>query len=198
MLIGKNAPNFNTIAIMPNGQVENDFNYWEFAKDRLSVLFFFSMAFSYICPTELLALRNRFAEFKKRDIPVCVISCDHQLSLQRWTQLPIESGGVGQLPFPVLADPARRISEAYDVLVNGSLSLRATFMIDKAGVIRAQLITDFHIGRNVDEIIRITDAHQEYEKTGELIPANWNIGAPTLTGDLKNLIKFLKSRAETI
>lgn len=191
MFVGKNAPNFTTLAVMPDGSVKNDFTFWENAQGGMSVLFFYSMAFSYICPTELQALAHQHEEFKKRKVPVFAISCDQHIALQRWTQLPIEAGGVGPLPFPLLSDPSRRIAESFGVLVNQSLSLRATFLIDKLGVVRAELLQDFHMGRNIDEVIRLVDAHQHHEKTGELTPANWTGMEPALTSDPADLSKYL-------
>lgn len=196
MFIGKNAPNFTTLAVLPDGSLKSDYNFWDHAgaHQGMSVLFFYSMAFSYICPTELQAIAHQYDEFKKRKVPLFAISCDQHVALQRWTQLPIEAGGVGPLPFPLLADPSRRIAESYGVLVNQSLSLRATFLIDKLGVVRAQLMQDFHMGRNVDEILRLIDAHQHHEKTGELTPANWTIDQPALTSDPAELSKYLLRR----
>ncbi len=197
-LIGQHAPNFTTVAIMPDGNLKTDFDYWGHSQGGMSVLFFYSMAFSYICPTELLALRNRYAEFEKRKMKLCVISCDQHIALQRWMQTPVTEGGTGKLPFPVLSDASRRVAEAYGVLVNQSISLRATFIIDKLGAVRHQSMSDFHIGRNIDEIIRLADAHQHHENTGELAPASWYPDTPALTGDLNNLNQFLRQRAETI
>ena len=193
-LIGKNAPNFTTIAILPDSNVQGDYDFWAHAgvHDGMSILVFFSMAFSYVCPTELLALAAQYEEFKNRNVQVFAISCDQHVALQRWLQLPVESGGLGSLPFTLLSDPSGRIAETYDVLVNQSVSLRATFLIDKLGVVRAQLMQDFHLGRNTDEILRLIDAHQHHEKTGEMTPANWQSYQPALTADPAALAQYLR------
>ena len=196
MLIGQNAPSFNSMVILPNGSVDNEFNYADYVSGKMAVLFFFSMAFSFIDPTELIALRQKFKAFQQKGVVVTAITCDSYLAIQQWLATPPEQGGTGPLPFPVASDPTRKISAAYGVLVNDTLPLRATFLIDKLGVVRSQMVNDFHMGRNIDEILRLIDAHQHHEDTGRLCPANWQEGRPSLTSDRDELAKYLRKYSD--
>ena len=153
------------------------------------------MDFSYICPTELVALNNRFNEFLKRDVAVVAISCDSQIVHQKWRSVPAAKGGIGDFRFPLIVDMGRRVSEGYGVCINNSLSLRATFITDKAGIVRHQSINDFQIGRNIDEVLRFIDAQIFYQETGKLCPANWQSGDAGFFADDKSLLQFMEKNA---
>lgn len=195
ILVGQASPSFNAMAVMPDGKIEREFNFESATKDQMNVLFFFSMAFSYVCPTELLSLNEMMSEFKQRKTLVHAIGCDSHLSIQRWVMQSVDQGGLGgPIGFPIISDPSRKITEAFGVLVNNTLPLRATFLIDKYAVVRSASINDFHMGRNIDEVLRLIDAHQIHEATGELAPANWTKDQPTLTSDPSALGKYLSQR----
>jgi len=184
MMIGQTAPNFNSIAIMPDGALDKEFDFQSYVEGKMNVLFFFSMAFSYICPTELLALNAATAAFRQREVMVTAISCDSHMSMQQWVDQSMEQGGLdGRVNFPIVSDQSRKIAQNYGVLVNGTLPARATFIIDSLRVVRSQMLNDFHMGRNIAEIVRLIDAHQHHEQTGQLCPANWERNQPSLTGE---------------
>lgn len=191
LMIGQTAPNFTSMAIMPDSNIES-FDYAAHVQGKMSVLFFFSMAFSYICPTELLALNAAMTAFNERDVAVIALSCDSHMSMQQWINQSMDQGGLdGRVSFPVVSDQTRKIAQNYDVLVNGTLPVRATFFMDKMRVIRSQMMNDFHIGRNISEIIRTIDAHQYHEQTGNLCPANWERGQPALTGEREQYSDYM-------
>lgn len=195
ILVGQVAPNFNAMAVAPDGKIEREFNFENKTNGSTNVLFFFSMAFSYICPTELLALSEAMDEFRQRKTIVNAIGCDSHLAMQRWVMQPIEQGGMGgPLGYHLVSDPSRKITEAYGILINNTIALRATYLIDKSGVVRHAAMNDFHMGRNIDEILRLIDAHQQHETTGELAPANWTSSQPTLNSDPAELSSYLSSR----
>jgi peroxiredoxin (alkyl hydroperoxide reductase subunit C) len=93
---------------------------------------------------------------------------------------------------------SRRVSETYRVCVNNSLALRGTFILDKRKIVRHESVSDFQIGRNIDEILRIIDAQQHYEKTGRLTPANWQPESEGMYADEKSLIQFMQKYADIL
>ncbi|MBI1273185.1 MAG: redoxin domain-containing protein [Alphaproteobacteria bacterium] len=192
LMIGAPAPNFTGVAILPGGYVKTDFELDDHINARPAVLFFYSMNFSYVCPTELLALDVRMAEFDRRKCHVVAVSTDSYLSHQRWTEIAPERGGIGPVRFPIVADASREIARSYEVLVNGAVALRATFLIDRRGMLRHMQINDFPIGRNIDELLRTIDAMQHHEQTGRLCPGNWRSDEQGIEPTPESLIEWIK------
>lgn len=198
LLIGQDfreQHDFMSPAIMPDHTVESGFQLSDYIDQTPAVLFFYTMDFSYICPTELVALNNRMAAFQERGVKVVAINGDSHLSHQQWREKSVYEGGVGNLQFPMVADMTRDIAKAYDVLINNSLCLRGTFLIDQEGYFRHQSINDLPVGRNIDEILRIIDALQLYQMSGQLCPANWQKGEPGLIPEPEKLQDFMQEKA---
>ncbi len=191
LLVGKTAPDFTSLAIMPDDSFESSFNLTKYLNGKMGILFFYAMDFSYVCPTELIAIDKRVNSFKERNVLPIAISVDSHLSHLRWKTIAPERGGIGKVQFPLVSDLTRRVSQGYDVLVNDSLSLRATFLIDKIGVVRHQSVNDLPIGRNIDEMLRTIDALQHHEKTGEVAPAGWVKGKSAMKPDEEGVEKYL-------
>ena len=184
LLIGKNFQenhDFQAPAVMPDGSIEQNFSLSEYIQGSYGLIFFYSMNFGFVCPTELMALSNRAQSFQSRHVKPVVISCDSYLSHLEWRNKSLELGGIGDFPFPLIADTSRGIARGYECLVNESMALRGSFIIDREGSFRYQNVQDFPIGRNIDEIIRVIDGLQSYQKTGKLCPAGWTTGQETLT-----------------
>lgn len=198
MLVGKyfdEGHNFVSPAILADGSTKIDFELKPFIEGKFAVLFFYTLDFSYICPTELYALGNRIQKFKQLGAEVITISGDSHLSHSEWRNKPIELGGVGDLPFTMVSDISRKIARTYDVLINDSMSLRACFIIDPQGYFRYEAIHDLPIGRNIDEILRVLEALKTYQKTGELLPAGWTQGKDTLTPTADHLSDYMVRNA---
>ncbi|MGD9649575.1 MAG: peroxiredoxin [Dongiaceae bacterium] len=198
LLVGKPAPNFTALALMPDNSVNTEFNLDQYITGKVGVLFFYALNFSYVCPTEIIALNNRMAEFQARGAHVVGVSVDSHLSHIWWKNLPVARGGIGQIQFPLVSDLTRRVAQGYDVLVNDSLCLRATFIIDKIGVVRYQAVHDLPIGRNIDEILRTIDALQHHEQTGYVCPANWSKGKEAVKPDVDGLAQFMNKNAGSL
>jgi peroxiredoxin (alkyl hydroperoxide reductase subunit C) len=194
LMIGSPAPNFKAIALLPGGHLKTDFELDDHINSRPAVLFFYSMNFSYVCPTELLALNASMAEFEKRGCHVLAISTDSYLSHQRWMEIAPEEGGLGEVRFCMLADANGEITRSYGVLVNGAVALRGTFVIDRGGFLRHVQINDFPIGRNIHEILRTVDAMQYHERTGRLCPGNWRNGEKGLEPTQASLLAWVRQR----
>lgn len=138
------------------------------------VLFFWPMDFTFVCPTEIAAFGRRHADFADRDAQLLGASIDTHFVHLAWRQ---HHPDLKELPYPMLADTKRELSQALGVLhPQDGVALRATFIVDPQGIIRHVSVNDLNVGRNVDEVLRVLDALQ----TDELCPCNWKKGDPTL------------------
>ncbi len=148
--VSEPAPEFTCDAVMPNG---------EFHKVSLSdyrgkwvVLCFYPLAWTFVCPTEIIAFSERMNEFKALGAEVLWASVDSQYSLLAWTQAKRKEGGIGKVNFPLLADVNHSIAADYGVLlVDQGVALRGTFLIDPNGVLQQATINNLPVGRSVDE-----------------------------------------------
>jgi alkyl hydroperoxide reductase subunit AhpC len=137
------------------------------------VLFFYPRDFTFVCPTELVAFSELAHEFAAEGAAVIAASTDSYWSHRAWFE---RDPMLGRVAFPVLADTTHAMSEAFGVLVPDGSALRGTFLIDADGVVRASTVVDQSVGRNADETLRTLQAL----RTGELCPAYWRPGTPTL------------------
>jgi peroxiredoxin 2/4 len=190
-LVRRKAPGFIAPAAMPDDTIRQDFALEEL-KDRYVVLLFYPMDFSFVCPSEILAMDARLEEFRKRDCSVMAISVDSVYSHLAWKRTSVDEGGIGPVRFPLVSDLTKNISRAYGVLVDDSVALRATFLLDRAGVVRHVVINDMDIGRSIDETLRTLDALRHFEDTGELCPANWEKGKGAMQGTPAGVKRYLK------
>jgi alkyl hydroperoxide reductase subunit AhpC len=140
------------------------------------VLFFYPADFTFVCPTEIRGFHARRAEFAQRDCQILGVSVDDVESHRAWVN---ELGGVG---FPLLSDPARVATRAFEVLnETDTRAFRATFVVDPAGRVAYFVVSPMNVGRSVDETLRVLEAL----RTGRLCPADWRAGDPTLDPALK-------------
>jgi peroxiredoxin (alkyl hydroperoxide reductase subunit C) len=137
------------------------------------VVFFWPMDFTFVCPTEIAEFGKRNRDFADRDAQVLGASTDTHYVHLAWRQ---NHADLKSLPFPMLADTKRELSQELGILHADGVPLRATFIVDPEGVIRWVSVNDLSVGRNVDEVLRVLDALQ----TDELCPCNWKKGEPTL------------------
>src|SRR5690606_7060110 len=131
------------------------------------VLFAWPKDFTFVCPTEIAAFGRKNGEFADRDAQVLGMSTDSEYVHAAWRR---DHADLRDLPFPMLADVKRELSQALGILHREEgVCLRATFLVDPEGVIRHVSVNDLDVGRNVDETLRVLDALQ----TDELCPCNW-------------------------
>jgi len=189
--IQKEAPDFKAPAIMPDGSFK-EVSLKDY-RGKYIVLFFYPLDFTFVCPTELIALDERMEEFKKRNAEVIGVSVDSQYSHYTWRNCPRDKGGIGELKYPLVSDLDKGISRQYGVLLEKpGVSLRGLFIIDRDGILRHITINDLPLGRNVDEILRVIDAIQFHEKQGEVCPANWKKGEEGMKPDQKGLESYAR------
>lgn len=176
-LVGLEAPRFVMDAVMPDksfGKVslEDIMN-----EGKWTVLFFYPMDFTFVCPTEITAMSDRYDEFEDLDAEVIGVSTDTIHTHLAWINTERTKNGIGQLKYPLAADHNHRVSREYGVLVEEEgVALRGLFIINPEGELQYQVVHHNNIGRDVDEVLRVLQALQ----TGGLCPANWRPGQATL------------------
>lgn len=175
-LLGENFPHIELKAIDSMGD-EEKLNLVEMAKTKGKkiALFFYPKDFSFICPTELIALQESIDEFEtKRDTLVFGISCDTTDVHFAWLSQPQDEGGIKGVEYPLLSDSKRELSEMLGILDNeDGVPFRATYLIDSSGEVFYQSINPMYIGRNIDDYLRIIDAQIIKETKGMGCKANW-------------------------
>lgn len=196
ILVGKKAPDFSASAVLGSGEITNEFNLHKAIQGKYGILFFYPLDFTFVCPSELIALNNRHDEFVKRDTVVMGISIDSQFTHNAWRNTPVENGGIGALSYPLIADVNHQICQAYGVEhPTAHVALRGAFIIDKNGIIRSQIVNDLPLGRNIDELLRLIDALDFHEKHGEVCPANWSQGKTGIKPTVQGIATYLAKEA---
>lgn len=207
VLVGKKAPSFSAAAVVNGGEIVKDFSLDQFIGKNHVVFFFYPKDFTFVCPSELHAFQAKLGEFEARGVKVVACSTDTEESHWGWLQMPKEKGGIQGVKYPIVADTAKTISEAYGVLageydydVDGNMiatgpmiAYRGLFLIDKSGIVMHELINNFPLGRNVDEALRMVDALQFFEENGEVCPANWHKGEDGMKASFEGVAEYLAS-----
>lgn len=196
LLIAKEAPDFSAEAVMPDNRIQKDFSLSSL-RGRDVILLFYPLDFSFVCPTELLAFDAQIDDFKSRDAEVVGISVDSAHAHLAWKKQPVEDGGIGPIRFPMVSDLNKKISEAYGVLMEEGMALRAMFLIDREGIVRHATLNDLPLGRNVAEALRTLDAWQFYRRRGHLCPVNWQKGDRGIPESNDGAVDFLSQFAKT-
>ncbi len=191
VLVQKQAPDFKAQAVMPDGSFK-EITLSQY-KGKYVVLFFYPLDFTFVCPTEIIAFSDRAAEFEKEGVQILGVSVDSHFSHLAWRNTARDQGGLGNITYPLVADINKRIARDYDVLVDDAVALRGLFLIDKAGVVRHQVVNDLPLGRSVDEALRMVQALKFFEANGEVCPANWKEGARTIKPTVNESKKFFSA-----
>ncbi len=198
VLVGKKAPDFNAAAVMPDGSINDHFSLSDY-KDKYVVLFFYPLDFTFVCPTELIAFSSRIKEFEERGVQVIGCSVDSQFTHVAWRNTPVADGGIGSVAYPLVADVKHKICQDYDVEFDtAGVAFRGSFLIDREGIVRHQVVNDLPLGRNVDEMLRMVDALQFTEKYGEVCPAGWNKGEKGMVPNREGVASYLSTEADKL
>jgi len=174
--INEKAPTFKEDAFINNEIKKISLDDY---KEKWVVLFFYPADFTFVCPTELGELAKHYEDFKKLNAEVISVSTDTAFVHKAWHDT---SETIKQINFPMLADPAMRVSKAYETLIEEEgVSLRATFLIDPKGIVKAYEFHNNDIGRSITELLRKLEAAKFVEEhNGEVCPMNWHPGEKTL------------------
>ncbi len=199
VLVGRDAPDFDAAAVLGNGEIVENFNFKQATEGKYAVVFFYPLDFTFVCPSELIAFDHRLEEFKKRNVEVIGVSIDSHFTHNAWRNTPVDKGGIGQVGYTLVADMTHAICKAYDVETpDGAVAFRGSFLIDKDGVVRHQVVNDLPLGRNIDEMLRMIDSLQFTEEHGEVCPAGWNQGDKGMTASPDGVADYLASEADKL
>ncbi|MBF1225367.1 MAG: peroxiredoxin C [Haemophilus parainfluenzae] len=199
VLVTRQAPDFTSSAVLGNGEIVDNFNFKKHIEGKAAVLFFYPLDFTFVCPSELIAFDHRYEEFKKRGVEVVGVSIDSQFTHNAWRNTPTENGGIGAVKYALAADVKHDIAKAYGIEhPEAGVALRASFLIDKNGVVRHQVVNDLPLGRNIDEMLRMVDALQFHEEHGEVCPAQWEKGKEGMKDNPEGVAKYLKQNADKL
>jgi len=188
--VGQAAPDFSADAV-----VNQEFKAIKLSEYRgkYVVLFFYPLDFTFVCPTEIIAFSERYAEFTHLNTEVLGVSIDSQFSHLAWVQTERKNGGLGEIAYPLVSDLKREISAAYNVLdTEAGVALRGLFIIDKEGIVQHATINNLSFGRSVDETLRTLKALQYVQShPDEVCPAGWQEGDKTMVPDpVKSKVYF--------
>lgn len=191
VLVGKKAPDFTVPAVLGSGEIVDSLTLSEAIKGKYGLVFFYPLDFTFVCPSELIALDNRMDAFKERNVEVIGVSIDSHFTHNAWRNTPIDKGGIGAVKYTLAADMNHDICKAYDVESEGGVAFRGAFLIDKEGMVRSQIVNDLPLGRNMDELIRLVDALQFHEEHGEVCPAGWQKGQSGMQANAEGVASYL-------
>lgn len=152
-------------------------------KGKWSVFFFYPADFTFVCPTELEDLQDKYEEFQKIGCEIYAVSTDSHFVHKAWKDA---SERIKKLQYPMLADPTHALCKDFDVLIEADgLAERGTFVVNPEGKIVAYEINAGNVGRNAEELLRRVHALQFVAEHGdEVCPAKWQPGAETLKPSL--------------
>jgi peroxiredoxin (alkyl hydroperoxide reductase subunit C) len=198
ILVGRPAPDFSAAAVLGDGSITDGFTLSQFKGKKYVVLFFWPLDFTFVCPSEIIAHNNRFKHFEEKGVQLIGVSIDSAFTHHAWRATPVEKGGIGEVSFPMVADVTHAIAQAYGIEKPGDgVAFRASFLIDKDGIVQHQVVNNLPLGREVDEMLRLVDALQFTEEFGEVCPAGWHKGdegmKPTADGVASYLAKHATS-----
>jgi peroxiredoxin (alkyl hydroperoxide reductase subunit C) len=198
VLVGKQAPDFTVPAVLGDGSIVDEFSLSETIKGKYAVVFFYPLDFTFVCPSELIALDHRMDKFKELGVEVIAVSIDSHFTHNAWRNTDINNGGIGAVKYTMAADIDHGICKAYDVETEGGVALRGAFLIDNEGIVRAQNINDLPLGRNIDELVRLVEALQFHAEHGEVCPAGWNKGDKGMDASPEGVAKYLAEESDKL
>ncbi|MGD8595116.1 MAG: peroxiredoxin C [Gammaproteobacteria bacterium] len=199
VLVGRQAPDFTAPAVLGDGSIVEDFHFKKAVEGKYAVIFFYPLDFTFVCPSELIAFDHRLNEFKSRNVEVIGVSIDSHFTHNAWRNTPVKNGGIGPVKYSLVADMTHAVCKAYDVETpDGAVAFRGSFLIDKEGVVRHQVVNDLPLGRNIDEMLRMIDALQFTEQHGEVCPAGWNKGDKGMNASPDGVATYLSENAESL
>jgi peroxiredoxin (alkyl hydroperoxide reductase subunit C) len=194
VLVNRTAPDFTAAAVLGDGSITENFKLSDY-RGKYVALFFWPLDFTFVCPSEIIAHENRRKAFEERGVQLVGVSIDSQFTHYAWRATPVEKGGIGEVGFPMVADVNHEIVRAYGVEHANGVAFRATFLIDKDGVVQHQVVNNLPLGREVDELLRLVDALQFTEQYGEVCPAGWRKGQEGMKPTAEGVAQYLAKHA---
>jgi peroxiredoxin (alkyl hydroperoxide reductase subunit C) len=198
VLVGKSAPDFTCSAVLGSGEIVDAYTRSQAMADKYGLVFFYPLDFTFVCPSELIALDHRMERFRELGVEVVAVSIDSHFTHNAWRNTAVKDGGIGAVSYTMAADLNHDICRAYDVQTSGGVAFRGAFIIDKEGLVRAQQVNDLPLGRNIDELVRLVEALQFHEEHGEVCPAGWNKGDAGMAATPDGVASYLAENAESL
>ena len=205
VLVGRKAPDFTTQAVLTDDIIVGDYNFTTTRNGKYAVVFFYPLDFTFVCPSELIAMDHRMDKLSELGVEVVGVSIDSHHTHYAWRNTEINKGGVGQLKYTLAADMDHSIARAYGIQSDGGdsyypagVAMRATFVIDQNGVVRHQIVNDEPLGRNMDEVVRIVEALQFFEANGQVCAAGWQKGDAGMVNTAEGVAAYLTENAENL
>lgn len=205
VLVGRKAPDFTTQAVLTDDIIVGDYNFTTTRNGKYAVVFFYPLDFTFVCPSELIAMDHRMDKLSELGVEVVGVSIDSHHTHYAWRNTEINKGGVGQLKYTLAADMDHSIAQAYGIQSDGGdsyypagVAMRATFVIDQNGVVRHQIVNDEPLGRNMDEVVRIVEALQFFEANGQVCAAGWQKGDAGMETSASGVAQYLSENAENL
>jgi peroxiredoxin 2/4 len=189
--VGQIAPDFVATAVVNQ----------EFQQIKLSnhhkyvILFFYPLDFTFVCPTEIIAFSDRYAEFEALNTEILGVSVDSEFAHLAWIQTERKLGGLGDINYPLISDLKREISIAYNVLdPELGAALRGLFIIDRSGILQYMTVNNLSFGRSVDETLRVLQAIQHVQShSNQVCPVDWQPGDQTINASPAEAQTYFKS-----
>ena len=189
--VGQQAPDFTATAVVDQEFKEISLSQY---RGKYVVLFFYPLDFTFVCPTEITAFSDRYADFSSKNCEILGVSVDSKFSHLAWIQTPRNQGGIGDINYPLVADLNKEIGNAFNILDDEGKALRGLYLIDPDGVIVHATINNLPVGRNVDETLRLLQAFQYVQSNpDEVCPANWTPGSATMLEDPKGSKEYFSA-----
>ncbi|MHA7880891.1 MAG: redoxin domain-containing protein [Saccharospirillum sp.] len=205
VLLGRKAPNFTAPAVLGDGQIVDSYNFAEQTEGKYALVFFYPLDFTFVCPSELIALDKRVEKLKAMGVEVISVSVDSHFTHNAWRNTPVNEGGIGPVKYTMVGDMDHAITRAFGVESEGGdsyypagVAFRASFVIDKQGVVRAQHMNDEPIGRNIDELVRVVEALQFFEENGHVCPAGWQKGDAGMVNTPDGVAEYLGTNSDKL
>lgn len=205
VLVGKKAPDFTTQAVLADGSIVDDFSFGKATAGKYAVVCFYPMDFTFVCPSELIALSHRTEQLRELGAEIIAVSIDSHHTHNAWRNTPVNEGGIGPVKYTLAADMDHSISEAYGISSDGGdsyypagVAMRGTFIIDQKGIVRSQVVNDEPLGRNMDEVVRTVESLQFFEQHGQVCPAGWNKGDSGMTNTAEGVAAYLSDNAASL
>ncbi len=147
---------------------------------KWAIFFFYPADFSFVCPTELVDMAEKYDEFKKMGVEIYSVSTDTHFVHKAWWDA---SESIRKINYPMLADPSGALARGFGVMIeDAGMAYRGSFVVNPEGEIKIIEILDTAIGRNADDLLRKVEAAQFVAThDGEVCPAKWKAGDKTLT-----------------
>lgn len=194
LMVGQEFPQVTLGAVMADGSIRNDYTLGG-KRDGYTVVFFYPLDFTFVCPTELVAFDKAMGEFESRGVTVVGGSVDSVHSHAAWRRTPLNQGGIGELSYTLISDMNRVLSSQLGILNADGVTYRASYLIDKNGIVRHMVVNDLPLGRSVSEMLRMVDALAFTEEHGEVCPANWKKGEAGMGADRDSTAAYLAKQA---